>query len=202
MDKGEKRGQQQWGKRTHLSVLKTIWSAWKRRLSSSWHPWSQEHLAQPGSSSSQWLCLGNAPLSRGFHNSPKYTRSPQEVPRPRGKLYHVSWQAKWCHHPTRGIYDSLYTWAKFRNPSISRKTRRVALYRKKIYLLLNTPEASLYLMNRSQGLVRRITFHVTGRRMNLVFGSSILIPTLVPECQLLNESYYNTVTRAGESPTQ
>lgn len=39
----------------------------------------------------------------------------------------------------------------------------------------------------------------TGHRRNLAFGSSILIPTLVPECQLLNESYYNTVTEL-ESP--
>lgn len=38
--------------------------------------------------------------------------------------------------------------------------------------------------------------------MNLAFGNSTLIPTLVPEHQLLNESYYNTVTRAGKSPTQ
>lgn len=62
------------------------WSAWKSRLSSSWHPWSREHLAQPRSSSSQWLCLGNAPLSRGFHKCPKYMHAPQDVPRPRGKL--------------------------------------------------------------------------------------------------------------------
>lgn len=53
---------------------------------------------------------------------PKSTHSPQDVPRPRGKLYHISWHAKWRHHPTRGIYNSLCTWAEFRNPGISRKT--------------------------------------------------------------------------------
>lgn len=44
------------------------------------------------------------------------THSPQDVPRLRGKLYHVSWHAKWCHHSARGTYDSLCTWAEFRNP--------------------------------------------------------------------------------------
>lgn len=38
--------------------------------------------------------------------------------------------------------------------------------------------------------------------MNSPFSSSILIPTLVSEHQLLNASYYNTVTGAGKSPTQ
>lgn len=61
---------------------------------------------------------------------PKYTYSSQDIPRSRGKHYHVRWREKWCHHPTMGIYDSLYIWAKFRNPGISRKTRWVSLYRK------------------------------------------------------------------------
>lgn len=42
----------------------------------------------------------------------------------------------------------------------------------------------------------------TGHRMNLPFSSSILIPTSVSDHQLLNASYYNTVTRAGKSSTQ
>lgn len=71
------------------------------------------------------------PHCQGVSTScPKYTHSSQDVPRSRGKLYLVSWHVEWCHHPTRGIYNSLYTWAKFRNPGISRKTRWVTLYRK------------------------------------------------------------------------
>lgn len=120
---------------------------------------------------STWHCLGAQAANgsalamphcqKASTSCPKYTHSPQDVSRPREKLYHVSWHAKWWHHPTRGIYDSLYTWTEFRNPGISRKIRWVAWYRKQINLLLNTQEAYLYLINRSQGLVRRITFHLT-----------------------------------------
>lgn len=38
--------------------------------------------------------------------------------------------------------------------------------------------------------------------MNFPFSSSILIPALVSEHQLLNASYYNAVTRVGKSPAQ